>query len=346
MERETRFNNEFDQFIAEPGESLVLVYNRFSQLMNHLKRNKIELPTVTINTKFPNYLQPEIKYVTNVRLAKNLTKDPYDDLFDYLRQYEKIVIASRAKKLEKTHDPLALVTHTSSSSRSPHSYYVTHHPSVIDYDDEYQGETFQNDPEGPLTSAIMLLAHAITQRYSTPTNNQLCSSSNIRNQAVVEKGHYACNYPKPRVWDSKYFMEQMLLAKKDEAGVIVSNKQNDFLLADAVQMEEIKELSANICMMARIQQENIDSDEGPSYIMHSLVSVGHDKHVHDSYELEQLARNAFKEAEKQQIIANRVKQQNVELTKYLDNALIIHVHLKTIQAQKYPRHKCLRLMEV
>nr|GFA70051.1 hypothetical protein [Tanacetum cinerariifolium] len=28
---ETRFNNEFDQFISEHGESLVLVYNRFTQ---------------------------------------------------------------------------------------------------------------------------------------------------------------------------------------------------------------------------------------------------------------------------------------------------------------------------
>nr|GEV04801.1 integrase, catalytic region, zinc finger, CCHC-type, peptidase aspartic, catalytic [Tanacetum cinerariifolium] len=35
-----------------------------------------------------------------------------------------------AKKLEKTHDPLALVAHTSSSSRSPSAYYVTHLPSV------------------------------------------------------------------------------------------------------------------------------------------------------------------------------------------------------------------------
>ncbi|GKC62752.1 hypothetical protein Tco_1095350 [Tanacetum coccineum] len=86
----------------------------------------------------------------------------------------------------KTHDPLALITHSSSSSRSSPAYYVTHPLSVADYDDEYQGETFQNDPEGSLTSAMMLLARAITQRYSTPTNNQLCSSSNTRNQAVIE----------------------------------------------------------------------------------------------------------------------------------------------------------------
>ncbi|GJR21210.1 integrase, catalytic region, zinc finger, CCHC-type containing protein [Tanacetum coccineum] len=222
VDRETRFNNEFDQFIVEPGESLMSVYNRFSQLMNDLKRNKIELPIVTINTKFMNCLQPEwIKYVTS----------------------DKIVIASRAKKLEKTHDPLALVAYISSSSRSSPAYYVTHPPSMVDYDDEYQGDKFQNDPKYSLTSAMMLLAR--------------CYNCN-------EKGHYSRNCPKPRVWDSKYFMEQMLLAKKDKAGVILSNKQNDLLLADATQMEELEELSANICMMARIQPTNTDYDEGPS----------------------------------------------------------------------------------
>nr|GEV50249.1 hypothetical protein [Tanacetum cinerariifolium] len=142
---ETRFNNMFDQSTAEPGESLVLVYNCFAQLMNDLKRNKINLPT----------------------------------------QYEKIAIASRVKKLEKTHDPFALVANTS-SSRSLPTYYVTHPPSMVDYDDEYQGETFQNDSEYSLTSAMMLLARAITQRYSTLINNQIRSSSNTRNQAVVQ----------------------------------------------------------------------------------------------------------------------------------------------------------------
>ncbi|GKG11458.1 hypothetical protein Tco_0342858, partial [Tanacetum coccineum] len=38
------------------------------------------------------------------------------------------------------------------------------------------------------------------------------------------KGHYARNCLKPRVRDSKYFMEQMLLAKQDEAGVILTDE--------------------------------------------------------------------------------------------------------------------------
>ncbi|GJV14453.1 hypothetical protein Tco_1359776 [Tanacetum coccineum] len=60
-------------------------------------------------------------------------------------------------------------------------------------------------------------------------------------------------------------MEQMLLPKQDEAGVILTEEQNDFLFADASRMEEIEELSANICLMARIQPADNTSDAGPSY---------------------------------------------------------------------------------
>ncbi|GKA57673.1 hypothetical protein Tco_0756861 [Tanacetum coccineum] len=93
VDRETRFNNEFDQLVAEPGEALVSVYNRFSQLMNDLERNGIIFSKGTINTKFLNCLQPEwMKYVTQVRLAKRLIENSYDDLFDYLQQFEKQII--------------------------------------------------------------------------------------------------------------------------------------------------------------------------------------------------------------------------------------------------------------
>ncbi|GJW46337.1 hypothetical protein Tco_0077983 [Tanacetum coccineum] len=143
--------------------------------------------TFTINTKFLNCLQPEwLKYVTQVRLAKRLTEDTYDNLFDYLQQFEKLVNASRAKKLEKSHDPLALVAHTGSSSRTTSPYYVTHPSSVVDYDDDYQGDAVQNNSDDPFTSAMILLACSITQRFSYLTNNHLRTSSNTRNQAIVQ----------------------------------------------------------------------------------------------------------------------------------------------------------------
>ncbi|GJV25055.1 integrase, catalytic region, zinc finger, CCHC-type containing protein [Tanacetum coccineum] len=159
VDRETCFTNEFDQFVAEPREALVSIYNCFSQLMNDLERNDMHFPIVTINTKFLNSLQPEwLKYVTQVRLAKRLTVDTFDDLFDYLQQFEKLVNVSRAKKLEKSHDPLALVAHTGSSSRNTSSYYVTHPTSVVDYEDEYQHDDVHTNFKDPLASAMLLLA--------------------------------------------------------------------------------------------------------------------------------------------------------------------------------------------
>ncbi|GJT63211.1 integrase, catalytic region, zinc finger, CCHC-type containing protein [Tanacetum coccineum] len=275
VDRETHFTNEFDQFVTEPGEALVSVYNRFAQLMNDLERNEMHFPIVTINTKFLNSLQPEwLKYVTQVRLAKRLTVDTFDDLFDYLQQFEKLVNVSRAKKLEKSHDPLALVAHTGSSSRNTSSYYVTHPTSVVDYEDEYQQDDVHTNSEDPLTSAMLNSGNAGRNNRRAYVQEEIVEGSNAPNEtgnvqrtlrtsssgntSTVQcyncsgKGHYARNYLKPRVRDSKYFIEQMLLAKHDEAGVILTDEQNDFLFADALRMEEIEELSANICLMARI----------------------------------------------------------------------------------------------
>nr|GEU60193.1 copia protein [Tanacetum cinerariifolium] len=271
VDRETRFTNEFDQFVVEPGEAFVSVYNQFAQLMNNLERNDMHFPIVTINTKFLNSLQPKwLKYVTQVRLAKRLTLDTFDDLFYYLQQFKKLVNTSRAKKLEKSHDLLALQ------------------------------DDIQTNYEDPLTSVMLLLARAITHNFSNPTNNCLRTSSNTRNQPVSQgdrvniqsrnsgnagrnnrrayvqeevvevsnetdnfqttlrnsssgntstvqcyncsgKGHYARNCLKPRVWDSKYFMEQMLLAKQDEAGNCwtVDYQQINALYKDFVPQKEL-----------------------------------------------------------------------------------------------------------
>ncbi|GKE03345.1 hypothetical protein Tco_1395363, partial [Tanacetum coccineum] len=101
------------------------------------------------------------------------------------------VNASRAKRVARNHDPLALVANTYASpsySRSSQSYYVTHPPSVHDFDDDYQGDVQGDEPEDKLSTAMMLLAREITQHFSTPINNHLCTSFNTRNQACVQDG--------------------------------------------------------------------------------------------------------------------------------------------------------------
>nr|GEW35195.1 retrovirus-related Pol polyprotein from transposon TNT 1-94 [Tanacetum cinerariifolium] len=245
------------------------IWQRVERLMrgtvqNKVDRNGIIFPKVNINTKFLNCLQPEwLKYVTQVLLTKRLTKDSYDDLFDNFQIFEKLINASRAKKLEKSHDPFALVAHTGSSSRTTTPYYVTHPSLVVYYNDDYQGDAIQNNSEDPLTSTMILLARTITQRFSNPTNNGFHTSLDTRNQEIVQ-----CERVKIQSKNSRndgrnirclYVQEEII------EGVILTDEQNDFLFADALRMEEIKELSVNICLMARIQPEIFDSDEGPSY---------------------------------------------------------------------------------
>ncbi|GJU39585.1 gag-pol polyprotein [Tanacetum coccineum] len=58
-------------------------------------------------------------------------------------------------------------------------------------------------------------------------------------------------------------------------------------------------------------------------------SIEYDNNVQESYELEQLARNVYKEVEKQQIMAKKVQQQNIVLTKQLESYKEKHVNQKT-----------------
>nr|GEX93337.1 ribonuclease H [Tanacetum cinerariifolium] len=175
------------------------------------------------------------------------------ELFVTSEQFKKLVNTSRENKLEKYHDPLALVAHTSSSSRNTSSYYVTHPTYVVDYNDEYQQYDIQTNSEDPLTSAIRNNRHAYVQEeviegsnesgnvQRTLRNSSLGNTSTVQCYNCSGKGHY------------------------DEASVILTDEQNDFLFADASRMKEIEDLYANICLMARIQPTNHSSDVGPSY---------------------------------------------------------------------------------
>ncbi|GJT13671.1 hypothetical protein Tco_0860713, partial [Tanacetum coccineum] len=130
---------------------------------------------------------------------------------------------------------------------------------------------------------IMLLERAITQHYSTPINNHLRSSSNIRNQAVVQDGRvdiqsknvgYAGNgnrnagrQNRNQVTNARNGLVQsieeydqnaqrnprtestpgktnMLLALKDEDGAHLDDEENDFMLDNAYGDNTLEELNA------------------------------------------------------------------------------------------------------
>ncbi|GJZ85838.1 hypothetical protein Tco_0651177 [Tanacetum coccineum] len=309
--RQSRLMDEFDRFASKVGESLESVYERLTTLVNIMDHNNVRPISVSINTKFLNFLQPEwSKYVTMVRHNQTGNAMSYDVLYYSLIQFEPHVRASKAKKAAKNHDPLALLAHSNASSLQSHEnssyssqpYYVTHPSSVVDYDDEYQGELQGDSQEDKLTTAMMLLARAISQKFSTPTNNHLRILSNTRNQAVVQDGRvdiqtknagYGGNANK-NAWrqnknqvlnagnendESNHIVqrvhelsllrerqiEQMLLAMNDEAGSNLNNEENNFMVDTSYGEETMEELTATITLMARIQPVNGNAETVPSY---------------------------------------------------------------------------------
>nr|GEU96860.1 hypothetical protein [Tanacetum cinerariifolium] len=71
------------------GESLHTYYLRFTQLINDMNIYKMNMEQFQVNTKFLNNLPPEwSKFVTDVKLVKDLHTSIYDQLHAYLEQHE------------------------------------------------------------------------------------------------------------------------------------------------------------------------------------------------------------------------------------------------------------------
>nr|GEU97077.1 hypothetical protein [Tanacetum cinerariifolium] len=103
MERECKLYDAFDKFTHIKGESLHTYYLRFTQLINDMNIYKMNMEQFQVNTKFLNSLPPEwSKFVTDVKLVKDLHTSNYDQLHVYLEQHELHV-----NEVRLMHDPIA-----------------------------------------------------------------------------------------------------------------------------------------------------------------------------------------------------------------------------------------------
>ncbi|GJZ70476.1 integrase, catalytic region, zinc finger, CCHC-type containing protein, partial [Tanacetum coccineum] len=109
QERECKLYDAFDKFTHIKGESLHKYYLRFTQLINDMNIYNMKMEQFQVNTKFLNSLPPEwSKFVTDVKLVKDLHTTNFDQLHAYLEQHE--LHANEVRLLrERNQDPLAFV---------------------------------------------------------------------------------------------------------------------------------------------------------------------------------------------------------------------------------------------
>ncbi|GJZ67815.1 hypothetical protein Tco_0631055 [Tanacetum coccineum] len=89
QEREYKLYDEFDKFTYKTGESLHEYYLRLTLLLNDMNIYKMPLEQFQVNTKFLNTLPTEwSKFVTSVKLVKDLHTTNVDQIHAYLEQHE------------------------------------------------------------------------------------------------------------------------------------------------------------------------------------------------------------------------------------------------------------------
>ncbi|GJS17127.1 hypothetical protein Tco_0411599, partial [Tanacetum coccineum] len=229
QERECKLYDEFDKFTYKKGETLHEYYLRFTLLLNDMNIYKMPLEQFQVNTKFLNTLPDEwSKFVTDVKLVKDLHTTNVDQLHAHLQQHERHANEVRLMH-ERNPDPLALssqfvtpyqtqqfttnqstpltITYPTNEYQSTvHHNVYSQQPSILQL--EYAPTSYQqqqpefSQPDSSLVvpvfqkgddpiDAINHMISFLTDVVTSrypTTNNQLRTSSNPRQQATIYDG--------------------------------------------------------------------------------------------------------------------------------------------------------------
>ncbi|GJV85650.1 integrase, catalytic region, zinc finger, CCHC-type containing protein [Tanacetum coccineum] len=221
------------------------------------------------------------RFVTIVKQNHDLDIVSYHKLFDVLKQLNNIqILIIKHQNLTKSYAP-------PSKTISSTSFFEFYHntkakeiakpitpPSESAFEEDSDPEQAQRDRN--MQKNLALIAKYFKKIYK-PTNNNLKTSSNLRNKNVdtspresvgsqvvqqirihcfncKEFGHFAKECMKPkRVKEFTYHKEKMLLYKQAEKGVSLQEEQADWLEDTDEEIDE-QELEAHYSYMAKIQE--------------------------------------------------------------------------------------------
>nr|GEU59793.1 copia protein [Tanacetum cinerariifolium] len=241
-------------------ESLRDFYLRFSLLLNDMNIYNMKLEQFQVNTIFLNTLPPEwSKFVTDVKLVRDLHMTNVDQLHAYLGQHE--YYANKVRLMhERTSDPLALVSNHQ-MNKSP---YQSHQQSYHQHQFQPQVSTFQSSQYGTpyhssqyalqAPSSTPLSITFLANGFQSFVNHNVYNPSSSIPQveyARAGEGHMSkqCTKPK-RKRDEAWFKDKYVVTNN-------AAYQADDLDAYDSDCDEIN--SAKIALMANLSHYGPDN---------------------------------------------------------------------------------------
>ncbi|GJS18771.1 integrase, catalytic region, zinc finger, CCHC-type containing protein [Tanacetum coccineum] len=195
LERECKLYDAFDKFTHIKGQSLHMYYLRFTQLINDMNIYKMKMEQFQVNTKFLNSLPHEwSKFVTDVKLVKDLHTSNFDQLHAYLEQHELHANEVRFDVLvfSPGDDPIACL----------------------------------NKATAFLTAVASSSNATSSRRNTTSRHARVFKCYNCQSEGHMARKCTQLKRPRNAAW----YKEKALLAEAQEAGQILDEEQLAFLI--------------------------------------------------------------------------------------------------------------------
>nr|GEY60441.1 hypothetical protein [Tanacetum cinerariifolium] len=204
QERECKLYDEFDKFAYRKGESLRDFYLIYSLLLNDMNMYNMKLEQFQVNMKFLNTLPLEwSKFVTDVKLVRDLHTTNVDQLHSYLGQHEYHANEVRLMH-ERTSDPLALVAqHQMNKSTYQQHQQSYHQHQFLPQASTYQSSLYaiqyhppQYTSQAP-SSSNLSISYPPNDIQSSVNHNVYMASSSIPQMEYAPTVHQQSEFSSP-----------------------------------------------------------------------------------------------------------------------------------------------------
>nr|GEY78775.1 hypothetical protein [Tanacetum cinerariifolium] len=245
IDRECKLYDEFDKFAYRKGESQRDFYLRFILLLNDKNIYNMKLEQFQVNTKFLNALPPEwSEFVNDVMLVRDLHTTNVDQLHAYLEQQEYHTNEYASQAPSST--PLSI------------TYLANDFQSSVNHNVVHKGD----DPIDSINHMMSFLTSAVVTSRYPPTNNQLRTSSNPRQQSTINNGRGEGHMSKQctklkRKRDEAWFKDKVLLVQAQANGQVLHEKELEFLADPG--MVETQSTQYVIANNAAYQADDLDA---------------------------------------------------------------------------------------
>ncbi|KAI3736237.1 hypothetical protein L6452_15775 [Arctium lappa] len=260
--------NNYKEFKAKENESLEDTYERFTLLLNELTKNKVK------KKQLENNNEEEVEEKRAKKKKSIQVPDPIALVVGEKKKEKKEKIEKKKKKIvssssesgsvsdsddgESLKQAIILLTRAfqkkfykkpgSNSQRYSSSSSKNH-----EHRERVEGKRFEENRYGEKKpDEKKKFANDYTAVEKPTTDSIKCNNCG-------KLGHYAKDCRKPKVHNSQYYQNKLLLARQQEAGVALM-AEDEFWLDHSEDESDEKEENAHICLMGK-EDKNDESDD-------------------------------------------------------------------------------------